>query len=88
MGKFLVNMFRVVSLIFVVLVDGDFNNSGFFGSFFVVKNKKKVVVMEFLLFIFKVFGILLEWENIEVEVISMYYYFCELNKWIGLIKVV
>lgn len=54
------------------LVDSNLNdNSGFFGSFFAAKNKKKAAAMEAPPSMLKASGILSEREGIEVEVISM-----------------
>lgn len=47
-------------------------NSGFFGSFFASKNKKKMAAMEAPPPQLKASGTLSERENIEVEVISAY----------------
>jgi dynamin 1-like protein len=49
---------------------GD-GNSGFFGSFFASKNKKKMAAMEPPPSTLKASGTLSERENTEVEVISM-----------------
>lgn len=49
---------------------GGEGGSGFFGSFFAAKNKKKAAAMEAPPTMLKASGILSERENIEVEVIS------------------
>ncbi|KAH7033006.1 Dynamin central region-domain-containing protein [Microdochium trichocladiopsis] len=51
-------------------LDGD-SNSGFFGSFFAAKNKKKAAAMEGPPPTLKASGTLSERENIEVEVIKL-----------------
>lgn len=48
------------------------NNSGFFGSFFASKNKKKMAAMEAPPPVLKASGALSERESTEVEVISMF----------------
>jgi hypothetical protein len=48
-------------------------NAGFFGSFFAAKNKKKMAAMEPPPSTLKASGTLNERENVEVEVISMWY---------------
>lgn len=49
----------------------DEGNSGFFGSFFASKNKKKMAAMEAPPSTLKASGTLSEKEGMEVEVISM-----------------
>lgn len=52
-------------------VDGSDGNSGFFGSFFASKNKKKMAAMEAPPATLKASGTLSERENTEVEVIKL-----------------
>jgi dynamin 1-like protein len=49
------------------------SNSGFFGSFFASKNKKKMAAMEPPPATLKASGTLSERENAEVEVISEFF---------------
>ena len=55
-------------------LDGD-KEGGFFGSFFAAKNKKKAAAMEAPPAMLKASGTLSERENIEVEVISKFFFF-------------
>lgn len=50
--------------------EGDTGNSGFFGSFFAAKNKKRAAAMEAPPPTLKASGQLSEREGVEVEVIS------------------
>lgn len=52
--------------------EADGPNSGFFGSFFAAKNKKKAAAMDAPPPTLKASGTLSERENIEVEVISTF----------------
>lgn len=52
--------------------DTNLENTGFFGSFFAAKNKKKAAAMEAPPPTLKASGTLSERENIEVEVISAF----------------
>ena len=71
----------------------DGNSSGFFGSFFTAKNKKKMAAMESPPPQLKASGTLSDKESQEVEVISMFLFcfssfpsFSSLGFWVGLTR--